>query len=74
MRVDPDYDRDQTRRNERYTVDAVKQALADVSVPDAYRVEGMSAFDLWAGYLVLDAWVAGRDRHHENRIELTIGS
>ena len=26
----------------------------------------MDAFDVWCGYLVLDAWVAGRDRHHEN--------
>jgi len=66
VRVDPDYDRDQTRRNDRYTVEAVKLALEDASPPDAYVVEHLSAFDLWAGYLVLDAWVAGRDRHHEN--------
>lgn len=66
VRVDPDYDRDQDRRNERYTLAAVKQALGDASVPAAYLVEGLSAFDLWAGYLVLDAWVGGRDRHHEN--------
>lgn len=71
VRVDPDYDRDQNRRNERYTVDAVKLALEGVQPPDAYLIEGLTAFDLWAGYLVLDAWVAGRDRHHENWAVLT---
>ena len=66
VRVDPDYDRDQNRRNERYTTAAVKLALADAYPPDAYLIESLSAYDLWAGYLMLDAWVAGRDRHHEN--------
>ena len=66
VRIDPEYDRDQTRRNARYTVDAVRLALEDAYPPDSYLIEGLSAFDLWAGYLVLDAWVAGRDRHHEN--------
>lgn len=66
IRADPDYDKDLARHNERYTVDAVRRALSDASPPDAYLVEGFAAFDVWAGYLVLDAWVAGRDRHHEN--------
>ena len=66
VRVDPDYDRDQDRRNERYTTAAVELALADAQPPDAYLIEDLSAYDLWAGYLMLDAWVAGRDRHHEN--------
>ena len=66
VRIDPDYDRDQTRRNDRYTIEAVQLALSDASPPDAYVIENLSAFDVWAGYLVLDAWVAGRDRHHEN--------
>lgn len=66
VRIDADYDKDQTRRNDRYTVDAIEQALADASPPDAYVIEGLTAFDIWAGYVALDAWVAGRDRHHEN--------
>ncbi len=66
VRVDSDYDRDQARQNDRYTIEAVKLSLADAAPPDAYLVEGMTAFDIWAGYLVLDAWIAGRDRHHEN--------
>jgi len=66
VRVDPDYDRDVARQNERYTVVAIQAALADAQPGAAYVVEQMTAFDLFAGYLVLDAWVAGRDRHHEN--------
>lgn len=66
VRVDPDYDRDVARQNDRYTIDAVSKALAEVRAPGAYDREGLTAFDVWAGYLVLDAWVAGRDRHHEN--------
>ena len=46
--------------------DAIELALADASPPDAYVIEGLTAFDIWAGYVALDAWVAGRDRHHEN--------
>lgn len=66
VRVDPDYDRGLARQNDRYTVEAIQLALADAEPPAAYRIEQISAFDLFAGYLLLDGWVAGRDRHHEN--------
>lgn len=67
VRVDRDYDRDLARHNERYTVPAVKAALAGVGPPSGYeQLAALDAFDVWSGYLVLDAWVAGRDRHHEN--------
>ncbi|MEJ7742433.1 MAG: hypothetical protein WKF73_07745 [Nocardioidaceae bacterium] len=32
-----------------------------------------TAFDQLAGYLMLDAWVAGRDRHHRNWAVVTDG-
>ena len=55
------------RENAGYTASAVKDALVDVSPPIEGRwPEGFTAYDVWAGYLLLDAWVAGRDRHHEN--------
>lgn len=67
VRVDPDYDRDQSRYNVRYTVAAVKAALEGVTAPTAApELLAFNAFDVWTGYLVLDAWVGGRDRHHEN--------
>lgn len=64
--IDPEYDSQVPRRNPRYTVEAVHTALAGLSAPTACRPPIRSAFDAWAGYLMLDAWVAGRDRHHEN--------
>lgn len=65
-RADPDYDSEITRQNARYTVNAVHDALDGVAAPLSCRPPIRTAFDAWAGYLMLDAWVAGRDRHHEN--------
>lgn len=64
--ADPVYDGGQRRRNERYTPAAVRTALRDFGPPPGQSSDLTDAFDAWAGYLVLDAWVAGRDRHHEN--------
>jgi hypothetical protein len=71
---DPDYDATLRRENARYTVDAVRGALVDTAAP--HNLDGpheMDAFDVWAGYLMLDAWVAGRDRHHENWAVVSTG-
>lgn len=65
-RSDPSYDSETSRRNPGYTVDAVVEALRGISAPRGSATAIRSAFDAWAGYLVLDAWVAGRDRHHQN--------
>lgn len=65
--IDPAYDSTVTRRNPRYTVAAVQAALATARAPVAFvGPQGLDAFDVLAGYLMLDALVAGRDRHHEN--------
>jgi len=65
--IDEEYDPALKRENPRYTVRAVKAALTGVVAPaDFSGPTAMDGFDVWAGYLVLDAWVAGRDRHHEN--------
>lgn len=64
---DRHYDTARTRENPRYTVAAVRSALDGVDAPAGFAGPStMSAFDVWAGYLLFDAWVAGRDRHHEN--------
>ncbi|WP_314137775.1 hypothetical protein [uncultured Plantibacter sp.] len=61
------YDTTTSRNNPAYTPSNVATALTDVASPATELVPaGFSAYDVWAGYLLLDALVAGRDRHHEN--------
>lgn len=63
----PEYDQSVQGENPGYTVGAVRTALEDVGPPRGGAwPPGFTAFDAWAGYLMLDAWVSGRDRHHEN--------
>jgi len=62
--ADPAYDKTNAR-NPGYTVDAVRSALELVGSPMGVP-DFMTGFEAWAGYLVLDAWVSGCDRHHEN--------
>ncbi|MGM5063653.1 hypothetical protein EU244_002380 [Rhodococcus qingshengii] len=64
--ADAEYDSQIARQNSRYTVAAVKSALGQVGLTDEATTPVQTGFDAWAGYLLLDAWVAGRDRHHEN--------
>ncbi|WP_137750571.1 hypothetical protein [Microbacterium sp. SGAir0570] len=67
VEVVPDYESARKRENPGYTVAAVQQALRSATAPPTFTGPSeMDAFDVWAGYLLLDAWVAGRDRHHEN--------
>ncbi len=63
----PAYKRDIARQNPMYTPAAVNEALDNVAAPRAFLgKERLTGYDVWAGYLLLDAWVAGRDRHQEN--------
>lgn len=48
-----------------HRVDAIRAALADVAAPDGHEALG-SGFDVFCGYLLLDALVANVDRHEEN--------
>ncbi len=64
---DPHYDPNLDRPNPLYTPAAVAAALNGVAPPEGFDGPlGMTGYDVWAGYLLLDAWVAGRDRHHQN--------
>ena len=67
---DPEYDRMTQRENPRYTVRGIHDALQGVRAGDGVA----SAFEQFASYLVLDALVAGRDRHHENWAVIVSGS
>jgi hypothetical protein len=69
---DPEYPRDGARyiRTKQHTIDAVWAVLADPelrSPPGWQPPEGVTGpVDVFAGYLVLDAWIGNTDRHHEN--------
>lgn len=59
------YEQSVRGENPGYTLTAIRAALADIPGPREF--EGpLDAFDTFVGYLVCDALVAGRDRHHEN--------
>ena len=63
----PGYLAAESRHNPEYTVDAVRTALDGVAPPFGFgELSLFTAFDVWASFLVLDAIIAGRDRHHEN--------
>lgn len=64
---DASYQPDLWGHNPRYTVTSVRAVLEGIAPPaEMAWPTGFTAFDVWASYLVLDAWVSGRDRHHEN--------
>lgn len=54
-----------------HTVEAVADAVSLLRPPPAEWMHGVpagvvSALDVFTGYLLLDAWTANQDRHHEN--------
>ena len=57
-----DYDTQKRGKVEGYSLAAVQQALDGLSS----LVDGLTAFECFTGYLVLDALIANTDRHHEN--------
>lgn len=52
------------RRDRGYTLDTIEKVLRNVAPPPG--VEGITAFAVFAGYLVLDALVGNTDRHPGN--------
>jgi hypothetical protein len=70
---DPNYPAGQGSRYKvrEHTVDAVANVVAAWEPPpEAYRSNlpaGIAmALDVFVGYVMLDAWIANQDRHHEN--------
>jgi hypothetical protein len=54
-----------------HTVDAVATVLAGIQMPPLPWAAHLPAavttpLDVFAGYIMLDAWIANQDRHHEN--------
>jgi len=68
---DPDYPKEQRFKVRKYTIDAVTSIVETLALPDASWFpnpppEVRSALDVFVGYVMLDAWIANQDRHHEN--------
>jgi hypothetical protein len=68
---DPRYPREQRFKVRQHTVEAVAESLNALLPPAQMWLAGLpqgidSALDVFAGYVMLDAWVANQDRHHEN--------
>ena len=61
--ADPSYI-PKTKERSGHDLESIRQALTQVQAPDSRAA--MTAFDVFAGYLVLDALVANQDRHEEN--------
>lgn len=49
-----------------HTLDNIERVLNGIPGPAGGPFENWSAFDVFAGFLVFDAWIANRDRHEEN--------
>lgn len=71
--IDPAYPLEEGRRYKvkEHTVDAVAEALRILKPPPAPWADSVpegiaSALDVFTGYVMLDAWIANQDRHHEN--------
>ena len=60
-------------RREPYTPTAIYRALGDCG-PPAGPVNDQSAWDVFVGYLVLDALIGNTDRHEKNRAVVVSGS
>jgi hypothetical protein len=70
---DPAYPADQGRKYKvrEHTVSAVAEVIRNLALPAPQWMgkapAGIgSALDVFVGYVLLDAWIANQDRHHEN--------
>ncbi|WP_078293462.1 HipA domain-containing protein [Mycobacterium sp. D16R24] len=66
---DPNYQSgaDKPKGRPGHSLARIAEALRDVDLPPEHPMPaGFRAFDVFTGFLVLDAWIANRDRHDEN--------
>ena len=65
---DPDYPWQRTGTVEEYTLERIFAVLSDAGIQATGDgdVSEHTAVSVFAGFLVLDAWVANQDRHHGN--------
>ncbi len=68
---DPAYPDNHRYRARAHTIEAVFDVVDLLDLPDARWCQALpeglsSSAGIYAGYLLLDAWIANQDRHHEN--------
>ena len=71
LAVDPQYPRAQRFKVRHHTVEAVTEIVAQLAPPPDQWMQNVpagaeSALDVFAGFVMLDAWIANQDRHHED--------
>jgi hypothetical protein len=71
LAADPQYPQSQRFKVRQHSVEAVSDIVARLAPPPAEWTQNLpegvqSALDVFAGYAMLDAWVANQDRHHGN--------
>lgn len=74
LQLDPTYPAQETFHVSQHTVERVEETLSThgVELPDVATLPKVlpsgveNAFDLFVGYLLLDAMIGNTDRHHEN--------
>lgn len=71
LEVDPQYPSEQRFRVRQHSVEAVAEVVSRLLPPARTWLSSVpagvvSALDVFVGYLMLDAWIANQDRHHEN--------
>ena len=79
LAVDPQYPQAQRFKVRQHTVEAVSDIVAQLATPPEDWMRDVpagigSALDVFAGYVMLDAWIANVDRHHENWAALSDGN
>ena len=69
-RLDPTYPKENRRQIEQYTVERCFELLETLQplppITGGVRDTSGSAAEVFAGYLLFDAWIGNHDRHHEN--------
>src|SRR5438876_2221464 len=68
---DPSYPAGSKYKVRGHTVEAVAEVIRDLQIPPRPYRDNLppgidSALAVFAGYVMLDAWIANQDRHHEN--------
>ena len=71
MERDPGYPTQQRFKVRQHTVQAVVEVISKLDPPSREWMSGVpmpvqTALDVFVGYVLLDAWIANQDRHHEN--------